>query len=484
MRRNVLSLIVAIIAAIACFVLAPIIGLVLSRIVLPGLFEDDTLSWVLVFTGSALFSLLLTITIITGVVAFFLSKAKLPDRGWRSAQTLVILLTFVGTVAAAALITWPFFITMEPPEAGPQQAGLPTLHLAQTLKAVGNRSGTRKLAWSADGERIAAFGETGIASWSPSGKYQKVFSIYQNFPTWNVLHYLSGHRLLIASPFAEVSSADERSKLDNIAFSVVDAETGKVLHDVPGPHAGGRGPDNETTDLAVTPDEHFVASICGHALPQINVYSTDDWRQVATIDFRSDERRSGRDDARALAFSPDGKTLAVIGLTSRIKFFETESWAFSGSLLTYPDHSPLLGALAFSPDGTMIAVGTSGGGSWWIPQNGLIRIPGSGTLKVYSPADPLRVYRVSDGKLVAALGSFPGGIYHNGLVWSPSGEYIAFQDPRGDIRFWNPLQRDLSVKVARGAEPYSHLLFSKDGSQLAANFSDGLKVFDVVPPAK
>lgn len=127
---------------------------------------------------------------------------------------------------------------------------------------------------------------------------------------------------------------------------------------------------------------------------------------------------------------------------------------------------------------------TSSGGSWWIPQNGLIRIPGSGTLKVEFPADPLRVYRVSDGKLVAALGSFPGGIYHNELVWSPSGEYIAFQDGRGDIRFWNPLRPDLSVKVARGAEPYSVLLFSKDGSQLAANFADGLKVFDVVPPAK
>jgi WD40 repeat protein len=427
----------------------------------------------------------LCITITVGFVAFLVSKAKLADRGWRSAQTVGILLTFAATVPTVALITWPVFITIEPPEAGPQQTGLPTLHLAQTLKAVGNRSGTRHLAWSVDGERIAAYGETGIASWSLDGGYHKVFRIYQNFPGWNVLHYLSGHRLLITEPFAEINSDDERSKLDNIAFSVMDAETGKVLQNIPGPHPGGRGPDNEAKVLAVTPDEHFIAAICGSAVPQLNVYSTDDWKQVATIDLPVDGRRSGRDDPRALAFSPDGKTLAVIGFTSRIKFFKTESWAFSGSLVTYPEsHAPLLGALAFSPDGTMIGVSADSGGSWWTPQTGLIRIPGSGTLKVYSPADPLRIYRVSDGKLVAALGSFPGGIYHDELLWSPSGEYIVFQDGHRDIRFWNPFQPNLSVKVGRGAELYSNPLFSKDGSRLAANFSDGLKIFDVVPPAK
>jgi len=223
MRHTVVSLIVAFLAAIACFFLLPALCLVLFR------FEDDSLGWILIFAGGPLFSLLLSITIIVGFVTFLVSKTKLPDRGWLSAQTVGILLTFAATVPTVALITWPVFVTIEPPEAGPQQTGLPTLHLAQTLKAVGNRSGTRHLAWSTEGERIAAYGETGIASWNPVGGYQKVFRIYRNFPTWNVLHYLSGHRLLITEPFAEANSTDERNKLDNIAFSVMDAETGKVL---------------------------------------------------------------------------------------------------------------------------------------------------------------------------------------------------------------------------------------------------------------
>ena len=46
--------------------------------------------------------------------------------------------------------------------------------------------------------------------------------------------------------------------------------------------------------------------------------------------------------------------------------------------------------------------------------------------KVEFPADPLRIFRVSDGKRVASLGSFPGGLRASGLTWSPSGEYLPF----------------------------------------------------------
>ena len=175
------------------------------------------------------------------------------------------------------------------------------------------------------------------------------------------------------------------------------------------------------------------------------------------------------------------------GWKGKIKFFDVGAWAFSRSLATYPDPSPAsnlvtLRALAYSPDGAMIAVGASSGGSWWIYPNGLPAWPGSRTLKVEFPADPLRVYRVSDGKPVASLGSFPGGLDHRALVWSPDGEYLAFQDAVGAIRFWNPFQPNFSVVVARkGVLAPDGILFSKDGSQLAANFTDGMRVFDVVP---
>jgi hypothetical protein len=69
-------------------------------------------------------------------------------------------------------------------------------------------------------------------------------------------------------------------------------------------------------------------------------------------------------------------------------------------------------------------------------------------------------------------------------MWSPNGEYLAFYDALGAIRFWNPLQTGLSAVVARGGNGYfgGNLLFSKNGSQMSANFPDGVRVFDVIPP--
>jgi WD40 repeat protein len=485
MRHTILCVLIALLAAIFSLVLIPIVVLLLLRILIPRIFDDDTLIWMLVFAGPGALALLVTLAIIIGVVAFFLSSARLPNRGWRSAQTFVIPLALFTTVLAIAALAWPFYA--QPPEAGPQQTGLPSLHLVRTLSATGKWPGTSQLAWSADGERLAAYGGAGIATWSPDGKYQKELAVHQHYPSLNVLRYLSGHSQLITSPVASVNSSEERERLADVALSVVDAETGKVIQNIPGPRPGGREPMNSATDLAVSPNERLIAVICGHVERQINVYSTNDWKQVATVDLHTGEKGDTL-PPYGLAFSPDGKTLAVIhGSNGRIEFFNVESWAFSGSFVTYPDPLPpkdvlVLQALAFSPDGTMIAVGSGGGGSWWSYPAGMIALPGSGAFKQEFPADPLRVFRISDGVRVASLGSFPGGLHAAGLVWSPKGDYLAFQDGLGDIRFWNPFQPKLSIAVARKGVHYSNLLFSRDSLQLAASFPDGVKVFDVVPP--
>jgi hypothetical protein len=448
------------IAFLAAF-LTPIICLLLLFILMPEIFKGDALVWM--FLGPALFLPLLMITIAAGSIAFFVAIAKLPDRGWRSLQTFNILLAFTATVTAAGAVAWPYFET--PPEIGPQQTGLPTLHLARTLKASG---GPRLLAWSADGERLAAYSRAGIITWSPDDKYQKEFPLRTSLIR-DVLHYLSGHRLLITDPVN-----------GNDAFSVIDTEAGEVVQNVPGCSPGRPPGYNVASDLAVSPDERFVAVICGRAGVQVDIYSPPDWRKVATLDLRTGSERADQFRPRGLAFSPDGKVLAVWGRGGRLTFFDVGSWTPSGSLVPHPVG---LGAVAFSPDQAMIAAGSESGGSRWTYPPG-IRLPGSGAFKEEFPADPLRIFRVSDGKRVASLGSFPGGLNRSRLMWSPNGEYLAFYDAVGAIRFWNPLQPGLSVVVARGGNHYfgGNLLFSKDGSQMSANFPDGVRVFDVVPP--
>src|SRR5260370_15497118 len=156
MRRIVLSLIVAFLAAIACFVLLSVVGLVLLRILAPGAFADDTLVWISIFAGPAFLAVLASISLVVGLIAFGVARAKLPDWGWQSTQSFAILLTFAATIAAPVAVAWPHFA--EPPEVAPQQTGLPTLSLARTLKAPGKWGSPWLLARSADGKRPAADG--------------------------------------------------------------------------------------------------------------------------------------------------------------------------------------------------------------------------------------------------------------------------------------------------------------------------------------
>jgi WD40 repeat protein len=123
--------------------------------------------------------------------------------------------------------------------------------------------------------------------------------------------------------------------------------------------------------------------------------------------------------------------LAVIhGFKGRIKFFQVGSWTLSGLLATFPEELPpmsvvAVGDLAFNPDGEMIAVGSTAGGSRWTHP----KLFGSG--EFIRGRDSLRVYRVSDGSLVASFNSFPGGFHRSGLVWSPNGEYLAWWSRSG-----------------------------------------------------
>jgi WD40 repeat protein len=476
MRHTILCLSCAFIAAILTFVLISAI--------LFSVFNGPGLVWFSAFFVPFFFYTAAAVAFVVGTIAFVVASENLPDRNWMSMQTFVIVIPVVAIIFVATPMLWRLYLMAHPPEVGPQQTGLPSLHLAKTF-----RWRVSRLAWSADGQQMAASGGNGITTWSPDGDYQKEFPL-----SGAVLSYLFGHKLLIMSPVKEADDIDWKNKLPDLAFSIVDAETGKILQSVPGPHPGEGWTKNNIVSLAVSTDERLLALSTHQGPPatntqkeepQIHVYSTVNWQQVASVNLHTGDKEVEL-NPNGLAFSPDGKTLAVIhGSHCRIEFFDVESWTPARTLVAYIDPSlpmnvEIFNGLAFSPDGTMIAVQFGSGGSRWIYPHGVF---GPGILEQGFPADPLRVYRISDGSLVASLGSFPGGISRLGPVWSPTGKYIAFEDALGNIRFWSPFKPHLSVEVAHLADtPGDSLLFSKDGSKLAANFWGNVRIFDVVPP--
>ncbi|MBR0896825.1 WD40 repeat domain-containing protein [Bradyrhizobium tropiciagri] len=339
---------------------------------------------------------------------------------------------------------------------------------------------------------MAVYIRNGLAinTWTGDTKVEKPIPRYTSFGLdAYVLKFLGGHHLLISSPAAETNDSAGWKKIEDVAFSVLDADTGKVLRNVSGPNPGAQSNQNIAVDIAISPDEDLVAAFIRQLTDsRVMIYSTDDWHQVTELDLHTTGTKEDELNPSALAFSPDGKSLAIAhGFHGRIKFYEVGTWKLSRSIVTFKEEPPplnalLLDALAFSPDGSLLAVASHAGGSWWVSNDGRTAQEGSGTLRQVFPHEPLRVYKVANGERVNSLGSFPGGLNSSSkLTWSTKGDYVAFIDALGDARFWNPFQPGPSVVVGRIGPHAETLLLSKDGSQLLANCPDGIKIFNIVP---
>ncbi len=293
-------------------------------------------------------------------------------------------------------------IAQDRPNASTNDSALPELLLIKTLSAPNEistggmfQSGNSGLTWSPDGERLAAYVHSGlgIIIWSADGSLSKEFPRYNNFGlNAYVLNFMSGHRLLVSSPSAETNSEDDRARITNAAFSILDAETGRVLRSVVGPNPDKGAPFNVALHAAVSPDEKLLAIVFRSTAKQMAaaIYSTENWQRIASANFPSDEFEF---ETRSLAFSPDGKLLAILnGLRGRVLLFDTTSWNLLQSFDAFPDTAPPLhvvigGALAFSPNNKMLAVASFGGGSWWHDKNGALSTEGSGSLVPEFPAE-------------------------------------------------------------------------------------------------
>lgn len=378
---------------------------------------------------------------------------------------------------------------------------LPRLRFLRRLPAFNEKypllnmqSGTGKLTWSPDGERLAVYVRNGFAItvWSPDGKIQNEIPRY-NFSPYasdNVLGFLAGHSRLLTGQAAP--SQEEARAFEDVAFSILDAETGKIIHNVVGTNPGDSFRENIATKAAVSPDQRLVAVvynvIYGEKVDRrIGVYSTDDWRRVAAVSFGDESPK-----ADAIAFSPDGKMFAVgyrgkFGDNNRVDIFDVVTWTLIRSIETFPD-APR-GALAstdavrFSHDGSMIAVMLGGGGSYWKYPDGRSAPKGKGTLFQTPTPEPLRVFRIVDGSRIASAGGFAGGFQEHKIEWSPIGNFLEFLDLHGLLYFWDPLSSDPPRERCQFTRSTTAVSFSPDGRLLSQSFAEGVNLYEVIRTA-
>jgi WD40 repeat protein len=208
---------------------------------------------------------------------------------------------------------------------------------------------------------------------------------------------------------------------------------------------------------------------------QVAIFDLDSHRPEAGT-----ESLRGHDGINCLAFSPDGKTLALGDAVGGVLFYETARWQPLPGLLERGHCEPVT-AVAFSPDGrSVLSAGLDQTlRRWDLERPGKNRI-----VHRYQPAPEYRVAYSPDGKSFvtwthwhwvetpivwdAATGSkrFTFRQRAGACVYSPDGQSLAGVGPDGVVRLWD---------AADGKElhQFGHvglagqLAFSPDGKLLA-----------------
>jgi WD40 repeat protein len=166
----------------------------------------------------------------------------------------------------------------------------------------------------------------------------------------------------------------------------------------------------------------------------------------------------------SLAFSADGAQLATGGLDEEVQVWHLAS---GKQILALPGHSPGTTALAFSPDGKDLAVGVGH------------RSEGSerGEVKIWDVATG--TWKANLLQTIERQQGWPqGGVW--ALAYAPDGQLLAVGTGVQHILLWDVRAERLRAILRQGADSgVRSLAFSPDGWTLAAASGYGVKMWDL-----
>ncbi|MFF9011403.1 trypsin-like peptidase domain-containing protein [Streptomyces sp. NPDC014870] len=236
--------------------------------------------------------------------------------------------------------------------------------------------------------------------------------------------------------------------------------------------------------LAARSDELFYTNPELAALLAVKAYSTSHTSE-ATESLRdagalpAHRRLSDHTgEVRAVAYSPDRRTLATAGADRTIRLWDTVT---GKSRTTLKGHSDGVNAVAFSPDGrTLATAGADRTIRLWDTDTGTARAtleghsqgvtsvafsPDGRTLATAGADSTARLWEASGGKALATLKGHTQGL--TSVAFRPDGRTLATGGADKTVRLWDMGTRRTRTTLNEHTQPVTSVVYSPDGKTLA-----------------
>lgn len=327
------------------------------------------------------------------------------------------------------------------------------------VKELGHKTAVSASAWSPDEKFVATLSNffRHVILWDiQSGMPVREFDIATGPPgSWSIAFTEDGRYI--------VTTADGNARHDTHAIvSLWRAETAELSRLVPGPAEDHSGSQNAADVFAVSPaNQRLAAGRLSSRSDTVACYSGETWTTPKLISLDGDH-------PEALAFSPDGNKLLIGTIRGILYLFDLIDLKLLWRTRAYPEGSGGVRSVAYSPDGNLVASGFTALGTKRQPD---------GTWVPLKLENSLAIWDSRTGQHVASLGESTQKI--EGISWRADGQVIAATQDDNTVRFWNSGDFSHPIASLNIPGPVSSIVFAPRGRRFVATGSKGAIVGEI-----